>query len=235
MSFESPVSVLYNENGYELALSSSQSINASTQPGIMIMGSASNGTAQFFKILSNGELLVGLSGTTNAVSVSNQPTVNQGNSGSIAQSWYVRLTDGTQVLGTGSSAPLWITGSVAANFVTVATQSVSIENWLPAVTASVREIGASTSTVSATIAANGLVGYVLLGANSNRKGAVFYLEGNRIALLKLGPGANTNSFSVRLTNNAYWELPNWYTGIVTCTFVSGTAAARLYATEYTIP
>jgi hypothetical protein len=67
---------------------------------------------------------------TGTITVGNQPTVNQGNSGSFQQSWKVVLTDGTQVLGTGSTAPFWITGSVAATIpgtVTV-TGSVSVLN-----------------------------------------------------------------------------------------------------------
>jgi hypothetical protein len=251
MSFESPVSVIYNEAGNEVALSSSAVINIATQPGLMVMGSSSNGTAQFFKILPGGELLVSgtfsFGGVSN-VSVSNQPTVNQGSAGTVGQGWFIRITDGTQVLGTGSSAPVWITGSVTTNITTVATQSVYVGGWVPSVTASVKitdvatdvtmstkEIGASSTTVSSTLAANGLVGYTLLSTNVNRRGATFYLEGNRVAFLKLGTGADVNTYYVRLTNNAYWEIPDFYTGPVSCTFLSGTAAATLYATEITTP
>lgn len=250
MSFESPVSVLYNQEGIEIALSASQSLSNASQGGLMMMGSGSNGTAQFFKIADDGSLLVSgalsIGGTT-AVSVSNQPTVNQGNAGTQGQGWFVRISDGTQVLGTGSSAPVWITGSVTTNVATVATQSVYIGGWAhpvtasvtllsinSAVTASTREIGASTATVSSTIAANGLVGFSLLSANQNRKGATFYMDGNRIAFIKLGTGADVNTFSVRLSNAAYWELPFDYTGPVTVTFQSGAASARLYVTDVTV-
>jgi len=197
MAFESPVSVLYNGEGLELALSASQSLSNASQGGLMIMGSGSNGTAQFFRL--------------------------------------------------GGDGSLFITGSVTTNVATVATQSVFVGGWAngvtgsfvlggiaTAVTQSTREIGASTATVSATIAANGLVGFTLLAASNTRKGAVLFLEGNRIAFVKLGTGADTNTFTTRLTNGAYWEIPGNYTGPVTVSFQSGAAVARLYTTNITV-
>lgn len=58
-----------------------------------------------------------ISGTVNGTftAAPNTP-VSQGNPGAIGDSWNVSITDGTQVLGTGSSAPLWISGSVTADF-----------------------------------------------------------------------------------------------------------------------
>lgn len=290
MSFESPVSVLFNADGNEIATIASQSLSAS-QPGLMIMGSGSNGSAQFFRLSPDGALMVSgalsIGGVTN-VSMSNSPVVNQGSAAfaTTGSGWFVRLTDGTQVIGTGSSAPVWITGSVTTNASTVATQSVYVAGWLIGVTASVsvgqwatgvtastivggwatgvtastviggwatgvtastyvgqwannvtastREIGASTATVSSTLAANGLVGFTLLSANQNRKGATFFMDGNRIAFLKLGTGADVNTFTIRMSNLAYWELPFDYTGAVTVTFLTGSATARIYVTDVTV-
>lgn len=67
---------------------------------------------------------------TGTITVGNQPTVNQGNAGTIAQSWFTRITDGTQVLGTGSTAPLWVTGSITATIpgIVTVTGSVSVLN-----------------------------------------------------------------------------------------------------------
>lgn len=235
MSFQSPVSVLYNASGVELPLSASQSLSTS-QPGLIVMGSGSNGTAQFFKLVGDGALLVSGSlsiGGTQTVSMSNSPTVNQGTAGTQGSGWFVRVTDGSQILGTGSSAPLWITGSVSTNLTSVTTQSVYVGGWNAAVTASVQELRSATSAVSATIAADGLVGYTLLTANSSRKGGVFFLEGNRIAYVKMGTGADTNTYSVRMTNNAYWEMPFNYTGTVTVSFNSSSQTATLYVTDLT--
>lgn len=237
MSFESPISVLYNANGSEIALSASQSISVSSQPGLMIMASGSNGTAQFFKLADDGALLVSgafsFGGIVNA-SISNAPTVNQGTAGTLDQSWFVRISDGTQVLGTGSSAPVWVTGSVTTNVTPVATQSVYVGGWnTVAVTASVQELRSATAVLSSTLASSGLVGYSLLTSNSSRKGATFFLEGNRVAYLKLGTGANTNSFSIKMTNNSYWEIPFNYTGDVTVSFNSGSQVASLYQTDLT--
>ncbi|MFA6049903.1 MAG: hypothetical protein WC761_01780 [Candidatus Paceibacterota bacterium] len=239
MAFESPLSILYNSTGVELPVSSSQSLTNASQPGLLMMGSGSNGTAQFFKLMSDGSLLVSgaFSATpagTQTVSMSNQPYVNQGLSGTISQSWYVRVTDGIQVLGTGSSAPMWITGAVTTNVTPVATQSVYVGGWNGlAVTAFVSELAAAVSTVSATLASSGLVGFMLASANSNRRGATFFLDGNRTAYLKMGTGADVNNFSIKMTNNAYWEVPFKYTGDITCTFSSGSIEATMYTSILT--
>jgi len=58
MSFESPVSVLYNSEGIELAVSQSQSVSQSVQPGILLAGSSSLGEAVFFKVTPEGALYI---------------------------------------------------------------------------------------------------------------------------------------------------------------------------------
>lgn len=179
MSLESPLSVLYNSEGYELAVSQSQIVSGSTQPGLLIAASGSDGTARFLKVSSNGDLFV--------------------------------------------------TGSLSIP--TVATQSVNVASWNANVTASVREIGGSTTVVSS---ANGsTTNYTLLNANPNRIGATFFKEGNNIAYLKLGAVASATSYTVRLTNNGYYELPENYTGQVDVVF--NTNVGKIHVTEITTP
>lgn len=235
MSFENPLSVLYNSEGYEVSVSQSQVISGSPQPGLVVVGSGSDGKARFFHVTSDGALFV--TGTlgidvneTLTVSMSNQPTVDQGNAGTNAQGWYVRITDGTQVLGTGSSAPLYVTGSLAANVVFPVTQSVSIDQWLPAVTASTRDIGASVTVVSSAEA--NTTNFTLLTTNVNRKTATFFKEGGNSCFLKLGSAASSTSFTVKMTTNGgYYELPHGYTGQVDIIFNTAAGGNKLHVTE----
>lgn len=59
MSLESPISVLFDTNGVELAVTASQSgtfING-TASGLLVMGSSSVG-AQFLRLSSTGDLFI---------------------------------------------------------------------------------------------------------------------------------------------------------------------------------
>lgn len=68
----------------------------------------------------------------------------------------------------------------------------------------------------------------LLPINTNRKGASFYNDGGGNIFLKLGAGASSTSFTVRMTDNSLYELPYpIYTGQITAIAVSGTRAIRI--------
>lgn len=58
MGLESPIAVLYNTAGYELAVSQSQVVSNSYQPGLVMAGSGSDGRAYFFRVNSDGYLFV---------------------------------------------------------------------------------------------------------------------------------------------------------------------------------
>lgn len=68
----------------------------------------------------------------------------------------------------------------------------------------------STSNVTATGSAT-----TLLAANSNRKGATIYNDSNKNLYVKLGSGASTTSFTVKMVKGAYYEVPFNYRGIIT--------------------
>ena len=90
---------------------------------------------------------------TGSVTVGNQPTVNQGNSGSFAQAWRVQLTDGTQAIGNNQSVPVWVSGTVAPVGTQTVTGSVSVLNSLTGSmtvsnTVNVRSAGNATSAVT---------------------------------------------------------------------------------------
>lgn len=236
---DSPLSILYDDAGNPLAVSSSQAVGL-TQPGLVFVASGTNGTWQPLRLASPTNDLfvtgtVALQGGT--VGISGTPTVVQGNAGSNAQGWFIKISDGTQVLGTGSSAPVWITGSVQTGPATVnfpATQSIDVGRWSNGVTASMREIGGSTSTVSATLAWTG--SNQLLAQNSNRIGAIFFKEGSNTAFLKFGTLASTSSYSLKISNNGYYELPYKFTGIVHVAFSDNTSGSnKILTTEIILP
>jgi len=176
MSFESPLSVLYNSDGVEVSVTASQAIVA-TQPGIAIMGSGSAGW-QPFLMAPTGELFV--------------------------------------------------TGSLSIS--TVATQSVEVSAWLPAVTASVMEIGAGNTTVSAVDATTS--SYQILSSNSNRRAFYLYKEAVGSCYIKFGAtGAASGSFTLKMGPNSFFENEK-YTGPV-CVIFSVIPAGALMVTEET--
>ena len=156
MSLENPLTILFNTEGNELAVSASQVLTGSgIQPGILVAGSSSTGTVHFMRVNSSGSVFI--TGSVDATIAPNT-VVSQGNAGSISNSWYFRLTDGTQVLGTGSSAPVWVSGAVTVdgtvnvgNFPT--TQSVKIDQsiTLPVSVSNFPAITTVTGTVTAQI------------------------------------------------------------------------------------
>jgi len=106
-----------------------------------------------------------------------------------------------------------------------ATQSVLVSAWQPIVTASTREIGAGNTVVSSwnSSTTSGL----LFPANSSRRGTMFYMDGNNQCFIKLGPGASNSSFTVRLTNNSFWEMSDKFTGSVSAIFNNTNGALRI--------
>jgi hypothetical protein len=79
-------------------------------------------------------------------------------------------------------------------------------------TVSTRATRSTTPTVTSVAATVGNV--TLLGANVNRFGAAFYVEGGQPLFLKLGSSAGTVDYTVQVTPGAYYELPFNYSGTV---------------------
>ena len=181
MSLESPLSVLFNSAGFETAVTQSQPVSASFQPGYMFAASSSQGRAVFLSATDDGILRV--------------------------------------------------TGSFSADVTPVATQSVEIVGVLPGVTSSNLDIGASNTTLSSAIAST--TAFEVMAANENRKGGMFYVEGNRTWYLGLGATPSTSLFTVKLTNNAFFQLPDRYTGSVTA-ISNADGSGTLMITDITI-
>jgi hypothetical protein len=112
MSYESPISVLVNEDGNVVARSGSQSI-PSEQPGFPVMGKDEAGNAQFLHLAADGALKVSasididLDASTDSVSVFN----SNGNAFSISNYLPVGLSNGTNLIGDSNETPVYVTGS----------------------------------------------------------------------------------------------------------------------------
>lgn len=89
----------------------------------------------------------------------------------------------------------------------------------------VRNIRSGTSSVTSVAAA--VADTSLLAANAARVGATVANDSTAIMYLKLGTGASATSFTVRLTANAYYEVPFGYTGAINGYWSSATGNARV--------
>jgi hypothetical protein len=233
MSFENPLSILYNAEGLELAVIDEQGLTGSgTQPGVIVAGSGSDGAVHFMKVATDGAVFI--TGSVNAsATLSPNTPVSQGLPGGVPDSWYVRITDGTQVIGTGSSAPVWVTGSTTINGGSVTanvTGTVGLDrgnstsnplyvsgsvgvSFDPSTSATVTEVSSSATTVT------------IQAANVNRRALTVFNESTKNLYVKLGTGASATSFTVKMGARAYWEVPGNYTGIVTGIWDSANGSA----------
>jgi hypothetical protein len=88
-----------------------------------------------------------------------------------------------------------------------------------------REARATNATVASVTAA--VADTVLLVGNPLRMGASVVNDSTAILYLKLGTGASTTSYSVRMTSFAYFELPFGYTGQINGYWAAANGAARV--------
>jgi hypothetical protein len=210
MPLESPVSILYNSDGLELAVSGGSTPPLSSS-ALMVAGLEAGGTARVLKTTTDGTLFItGSIQTTAATAV----TASQGNSGSIAQSWYVQLTNGTTVVGQAITNALWVTGAVTVTNVLTASM-------LKATTSSIAAVARTATSTT------------ILAANTARNGASIYNDSNVNLFLRLSSGtASSTSYSVKLGAQSYFEVPADYSGIITGIWASaGTGNALI--TEFT--
>lgn len=157
MSLENPLSILFNTEGVELAVSQSQVLTGSgVTPGILMFGSSSTGIATPWRAATDGAMFV--TGTVNAsfTPTANTP-VSQGNPSNPTDSWFVSITDGTQVIGDSTASPIFVSGAVTVdgtvnvgNF--PVTQSVKIDQsiTLPVSVSNFPDVQTVTGSVSIT-------------------------------------------------------------------------------------
>lgn len=229
MPLESPVSVLFSSTGVEVAVSASTAIDATTV-GFLAMASGSTG-ARFLRIDSDGALVV--SGNFSSTSVPTQSVRIAGWDNGVTGSVY------STILGTPSVS--------VTNLPT--TQSVFVGGWASGVTGSVYAtlLGSSQVTVVGTAsvlnpgaintnvssAAATVTSFTMLPLRPTRRGATFWKEGTNTCYLSLGSVASTSQYTVRLSNNGYYELPFNYIGPVSVIFSNATAGNSILVTEIT--
>ena len=207
MPLDTPVSILFNSDGIELAVSGGTTPPVSTS-AIMFAGIDAASTARVLRTHTDGTLFV--TGTV-AASIS---SVAQGNSGSIAQSWYVQLTNGTSVIGQAQGNALFVTGNLTVtNIVTTSLQRAT-----------------SSSVVSV---ARNAASTTILAANGYRNGASIFNYSNAVLYLRLSAGtASSTSYSTKLGAQSYFEVPTKYSGVITGIWASA-GIGNAYVTEYT--
>lgn len=216
MPLESPASVLYNDDGLALAVSGGIAIPVSSS-GLLFAGVGPGNTASFARFSALGELLISGSvittvtfPATQSVSVINITTssvnggllVNQGLSGSFGNSWNVVLSDGTKMLGSGSSAPLFVRDAAELS-------------------ASVTQVPISATSVGV-LSANAVRSTTYIYNATSR---TLYLRFGSTA-------ATTTFYSVRLTSNGFFEIPKSYTGAVQGIWDSTAGGGNALVTEF---
>ena len=77
---------------------------------------------------------------------------------------------------------------------------------------SIMNIGVPTSSVYAVLSSISTVS--VLSANTSRRGATIYNKAGTDVFIKLGTAANTSVYTVKISQDDYYELPYAYTGVV---------------------
>jgi len=228
MSSQSPASVLYSSDGYELASIPGAIIPTGTRAilvdgtdgthartlltdalgRLQVVGAGTAGSQSGGVITIQGDpsgTPVPVSGTVAVSSVGGTVTVagtvtsNQGAPNTLTNAWPVEITDGTNVLGT-SSHPVNITGSV--------TTSKSSTGTITSVSGSVTSI-------------------TLLASNANRISATIFNDApsGNILYIALAASSSTAAYTVKLWPGSYWELPVDYTGTISGIWTAATGNA----------
>src|SRR5579864_613340 len=140
-----------------------------------------------------GRLIIDLSGSIIEIG-----KVDQGNQGTIPQSWFVELTDGLNVIGT-TTHPVNITGTVNEN---------------PSLDANVTSVTVGTSSTT------------LIGPNLFRKGLIFQSKDSPIYYILGTTPATTSVYSYYVLKLNSLELENFY-GTVSAVVASGTASVQV--------
>jgi hypothetical protein len=106
-------------------------LDVSSSEGILLYGSDGTNLARQLKTNANGNLTIEIvtasngtspiwiTGSVTTVGGSSGGTVTQGNQGTIPQSWYMQLTNGTTAIGISQATALFVTGVVSASIIGV--------------------------------------------------------------------------------------------------------------------
>lgn len=101
----------------------------------------------------------------------------------------------------------------------------------------VTSTGSASSTASTTRVASNAANVTLKAANANRLGLTIFNNSFSNLFVKLGAtaniGAGTESFTIRITPNSYYEVPARWTGIVDGIWDAADATGEALITELT--
>jgi len=83
--------------------------------------------------------------------------------------------------------------------------------------------------VTGTLVAAATSTTTLLGAEPHRKMVSIYNDSTAIMFMKLGGGAATNEFTIRMAADSFYELPEYgiYTGSITAVWTAATGSAQV--------
>jgi hypothetical protein len=238
MSYESPISILVNEDGNIVTRSGSQSM-ATEQPGLPVMGKDNSGNAQFLKINAGGELEVAATvdvdlkayadgGTDSVTAYGNLAALRQEGAAGAER---LMVSGAVDLSGIGFDSLINAIGDVESAVISVdsSVQAVSgaIDNLgisVDAVNSSVEDVNLSVQAVSGALAElinNTLVNSAtvssMLAADGSdsvdplatRKGFIFFMEGSNTAYIKFGAGASSSDYSVNVIGpGGFYELSN---------------------------
>mgnify|MGYP000636460424 CR=1 FL=1 len=210
MSSDSPASILFSSDGYELAVQNEISIPEGTRA---ILFAGSDGSTARVVLLDGYNRIVtvgaGTAGSHDGGIFSVQGVVS-GTPVIVSQSTANNLN--AKITGAGTA------GSPDSGIVTVQGISAGFPiNVLlkRATTSTLNNVAGSTSSVT------------LLAQNSNRINASIFNDSSAILYVKLGTTASTSSFTIRLLPYSYWEIPESYTGIIDGIWSNSTGYARV--------
>jgi hypothetical protein len=86
---------------------------------------------------------------------------------------------------------------------------------------------ARAATTAVTSVASSASNVTLLASNTSRVGAAVFNDSTALLFVKLGATASATSFTVKLYQDGYFEVPFGYTGIIDGIWASATGSARV--------
>jgi hypothetical protein len=171
---------------------------------------------------------------TQPVSLASVPSHAVTNAGTFATQATL-AAETTKVIGTVNIATAQTVGVVAGSALI---GKVGIDQTTPGTTnlvalpTTTSIIAAPKSTTPAqTSVAGSATSVSLLASNANRKGATFSNDSTATLYLKLGATASTTSYTLKMTTDAYYEVPFGYTGAIDG--IWSAAAGNVRITELT--
>ena len=171
--------------------------------GVLVGGKDTAGNFQALRLTTNGTLFV-----TGNFDLTNTASVNVFNTASV------------QVVNT-ASVQIFNTASV---------QVFNTASVLVVGTASVREIPNGTSVLSGTNRSN--TAQVILPANSNRRGALFFNDSNATMFLAYSASVTTTEFTVKLSAQSFYVVDALYTGVISGIWATA-GSGQVRSTEVT--